>query len=189
MEFHMSHESMPIAEERNMVRHIKKLQDQRQRVRQYEAQFADVEEARATARNNVGQLKELQQERQVLLSLYHMQLLLCISCAVGPQESAEYCQTSKTSLVTGVACAELRHLCCTYGSILLDALTMCVSCSTLGKAAALSWLVASLTCAAHLAFALSSTKVSSTNVDGWVCCLLQPPTSLLSPVLACAGLV
>ena len=67
MEFHMSHESMPIAEERNMVRHIKKLQDQRQRVRQYEAQFADVEEARATARNNVGQLKELQQERQVLL--------------------------------------------------------------------------------------------------------------------------
>lgn len=67
MEYHMSHESMPIAEERQMVKHIKKLRDQRPRVRQYEAQFADVEEARVAASSNRGELKELQQERQVLL--------------------------------------------------------------------------------------------------------------------------
>lgn len=65
MEYHMNHQSMPIAEEKQMVKHIKKLKDQRPRVRQYEAQYADVEEARAAASNNRGELKELQQERQV----------------------------------------------------------------------------------------------------------------------------
>ena len=77
MEYHMSHESMPIAEERQMVKHIKKLRDQRPRVRQYEAQFADVEEARVAASSNRGELKELQQERQVFA--WTVLLLLCLS--------------------------------------------------------------------------------------------------------------
>ena len=62
----MAHESIPIAQERQMVKHIKKLRDSRPRVRQYEEMYAGVENARAAVRSGQGELKELQQERQVL---------------------------------------------------------------------------------------------------------------------------
>lgn len=65
MEHHMAHESIPINQERQMVKHIKKLRDSRQRVRQYEEMYAGVESARAAVRNGQTELKELQQERQV----------------------------------------------------------------------------------------------------------------------------
>lgn len=66
MENHMAHESIPIAQERQMVKHIKKLRDSRQRVRQYEHMYAGIETARAAVRSGQGELKELLQERQVL---------------------------------------------------------------------------------------------------------------------------
>lgn len=70
MEYIMAHESIPIAQERQMVKHIKKLRDQRQRVRQYEEMYAGVETARAAARSGQGELKELLQERQVCITFY-----------------------------------------------------------------------------------------------------------------------
>ena len=66
MEHHMAHESIPISQERQMVKHIKKLRDSRQRVRQYEEMHAGVESARAAVRSGQSELKELQQERQVI---------------------------------------------------------------------------------------------------------------------------
>ena len=66
MEQHMAHESIPIAQERQMVKHIKKLRDSRQRVRQYEEMYAGVESGRAAVRSGQTELKELQQERQVI---------------------------------------------------------------------------------------------------------------------------
>ncbi|KAL0045399.1 hypothetical protein WJX82_005629 [Trebouxia sp. C0006] len=66
MENHMAHESIPISQERQMVKHIKKLRDSRQRVRQYEHMYAGIENARAAVRSGQGELKELLQERQVL---------------------------------------------------------------------------------------------------------------------------
>ncbi|DBA79363.1 TPA: single fertilization [Trebouxia sp. C0005] len=74
MENHMAHESIPIAQERQMVKHIKKLRDSRQRVRQYEHMYAGIENARAAVRSGQGELKELLQERQVLVS--HLILVL-----------------------------------------------------------------------------------------------------------------
>ena len=65
MEYHMSHESIPISQERQMVKHIKKLRDQRPRVRQYEEMYAGIENARAAVRSGQGELKELLNERQV----------------------------------------------------------------------------------------------------------------------------
>ena len=67
MEHHMAHESIPIAQERQMVKHIKKLRDSRQRVRQYEEMYAGVESGRAAVRSGQTELKELQQERQVII--------------------------------------------------------------------------------------------------------------------------
>ncbi|KAL3133944.1 single fertilization [Trebouxia sp. C0010 RCD-2024] len=66
MEYHMAHESIPIAQERQMVKHIKKLRDSRPRVRQYEELYADVETARAAVHSGRGELKEMMEERQVL---------------------------------------------------------------------------------------------------------------------------
>ena len=66
MEYHMAHESIPIAQERQMVKHIKKLRDSRQRVRQYEELYADVENARAAVRSGQVELKEMLDERQVV---------------------------------------------------------------------------------------------------------------------------
>ena len=65
MEYHMAHESIPITQERQMVKHIKKLRDQRLRVRQYEEMYAGVETARAAVRSGQGELREMLQERQV----------------------------------------------------------------------------------------------------------------------------
>ena len=67
MENHMAHESIPISQERQMVKHIKKLRDSRQRVRQYAHMYAGIENARAAVRSGQGELKELLQERQVLI--------------------------------------------------------------------------------------------------------------------------
>lgn len=66
MEYHMAHESIPIAQERQMVKHIKKLRDSRQRVRQYEELYAGVETARAAVRSGQVELKEMLDERQVV---------------------------------------------------------------------------------------------------------------------------
>ena len=74
MENHMAHESIPIAQERQMVKHIKKLRDSRQRVRQYEHMYAGIENARAAVRSGQGELKELLQERQVLVPLLNLVL-------------------------------------------------------------------------------------------------------------------
>lgn len=62
----MAHESIPIAQERQMVKHIKKLRDSRQRVRQYEELYAGVETARAAVRSGQVELKEMLDERQVV---------------------------------------------------------------------------------------------------------------------------
>lgn len=76
MEYHMAHESIPIAQEKQMVKHIRKLRDSRLRVRQYEELYADVESARASVHSGQGELKEMLEERQVcpdLLSGYALQ--------------------------------------------------------------------------------------------------------------------
>lgn len=85
----MAHESIPIAQERQMVKHIKKLRDSRQRVRQYEELYAGVETARAAVRNGQGELKEMLEERQV-----------CPACSLS---DPVYClQTSRCKVASAM---------------------------------------------------------------------------------------
>lgn len=84
MEYHMAHESIPIAQERQMVKHIKKLRDSRQRVRQYEELYADVETARAAVHSGRGELKEMLEERQVYLACWSC-LLIQLLYSILPQ--------------------------------------------------------------------------------------------------------
>ena len=68
MEYRLNHESIPLNEEKQMVRDIKRLHSQRPRVRQFEAMAAEQEQTRAAARAapqagpNLG---EMEQERKV----------------------------------------------------------------------------------------------------------------------------
>ena len=71
----MAHESIPLAQERQMVKHIRKLRDSRQRVRQYEELYADVETARAAVQSGRGELKEMLEERQVYLACWSCLLI------------------------------------------------------------------------------------------------------------------
>ena len=68
MEYRLNHESIPLNEEKQMVRDIKRLHSQRPRVRQFEAMAAEQEQTRAAARAapQVGpNLGEMEQERKV----------------------------------------------------------------------------------------------------------------------------
>lgn len=68
MEYRLNHESIPLNEEKQMVRDIKRLHSQRPRVRQFEAMAADQEQTRAAARAapQAGPtLGEMEQERKV----------------------------------------------------------------------------------------------------------------------------
>ena len=68
MEYRLNHESIPLNEEKQMVRDIKRLHSQRPRVRQFEAMAAEQEQTRAAARAapQAGPtLGEMEQERKV----------------------------------------------------------------------------------------------------------------------------
>eukprot|EP00891_Asterochloris_glomerata_P009753 jgi/Astpho2/9753/fgenesh1_pg.00149_%23_34_t len=69
MEYRLNHESIPLNEEKQMVRDIKRLHSQRPRVRQFEAMAAEQEQTRAAARAapQAGPtLGEMEQERKLL---------------------------------------------------------------------------------------------------------------------------
>ena len=71
----MADKTIPVAQQRQMLQHIQKLRDSRQRVHQYEELNAGVETAQAAMRSN--QL-ELIDESQVV----HLAASLCVELAV-----------------------------------------------------------------------------------------------------------
>lgn len=93
-EYHMAHESIPIAQERQTVKHIKKLRDSRQRVRQYEELYAGVETARAAVRSGQVELKEMLDERQV----EHLAASQVAQLVARPSASSVQCLPSAASL-------------------------------------------------------------------------------------------
>lgn len=99
MEYHMAHESIPIAQERQMVKHIKKLRDSRPRVRQYEELYADVETARAAVHSGRGELKEMMEERQVYLACWSC---LLIQFQVASHQNSTKCLHSTSGLRSGM---------------------------------------------------------------------------------------
>ncbi|KAK9814284.1 hypothetical protein WJX72_003390 [[Myrmecia] bisecta] len=73
IEHRMSHESMPLAEEKKLMAQMKKLQGQRERVRQYAVKVSSLSVAREEADKLQLELKELDQDRQVLVEERQMQ--------------------------------------------------------------------------------------------------------------------